>query len=191
MKNKRILSDVDGCLLDWLSRFTDYMQREGFEAHLDEPNQYDLGAFFNISTEEVHERIGMFNNGHWTFGTLQAYDGAQEAIKILSDLDYTFVAVTSCSDKPQVADLRRANLFNIFGDVFEEVHCIGIHQDKSPILESYEPTFWIEDKFPHAVSGAEAGHKAIILDQPWNKGEKHNKVKRCHSWAEIVQYILK
>ena len=190
MIKKIILTDCDGVLLNWLDTFIEYMKDEGFTVHTKEPSQYDLGNFFKIPLPEIYKRIQLFNDGHWRFGTLQSYDDVQESISVLASLGYSFVAVTSCSDLDQVADLRKANLYNVFGDVFEEVHCIGIHNNKRAVLENYEPTFWIEDRFSHALEGAKAGHKAILLDQPWNINENDPRVTRCLSWAEIVEYIL-
>ncbi len=189
--SKIILSDVDGVLLDWMDRFTDYMVSEGYSIKEDSHNQYDLGSVFNITEKEALEEITKFNDDEWTFGTLRACDGAEEAISILSKLGYSFVAVTSCSERSEVVNLRKANLYNIFGDVFEEVHCIGVHANKTSTLEKYEQTFWIEDRFEHAVEGADVGHTCILIDRPWNQGEYYPLIMRCHSWAEIVQYIIK
>jgi len=190
MTNKVILVDVDGCLLNWLDRFVDYMHSEGYTTYLDDPDQYNLESFFDVPAEDVYKRITTFNDDHWKFGTLDTYKGTKEAMSLLVDLGYRFVAITSCSDKESVADLRRANLYNIFGDVFDKVHCIALHKDKGPILRQYEPTFWIEDRFSHAIEGAIAGHTAILIDRPWNQDEYEALVTRCHSWAEIVQYII-
>ncbi len=188
--SKIILSDVDGVLLDWMDRFTGYMVSEGYSIQEDSHNQYDLGTVFNITEKEALEEITKFNDDEWTFGTLQACDGAEEAISILSKLGYSFVAITSCSEKSEVVNLRKANLYNVFGDVFDEVHCIGVHQDKTETLEKYEQTFWIEDRFSHALEGLNAGHNAILIDRSWNQNEDHPLITRCHSWAEIVQYII-
>lgn len=190
MTNKIILCDVDGVLLNWMERFTTYMIDEGYSIHQDEHNQYELGKVFNISDEEALKRISTFNDGDWRFGTLQAFDGAEEAMSILSTLGYSFVAITSCSERSEVVGLRKANLYNVFGDIFKEVHCIGVNQNKMPILKKYEPTFWIEDRFRHVVEGVEAGHIGILIDRQWNQDEHHPLVMRCHSWAEIVQYII-
>lgn len=188
---KQILVDVDGCILDWLSTFVEYMQDEGYSTHSDEPDQYDLESFFNIPRDEVLDRIQQFNDGHWRFGTLKPYEDAIEAMSLLSKLGYSFVAVTSCSAEPEVANLRKANLYNVYGDIFKTVHCIGLHANKTELLRQYSPTFWIEDRTPHAIEGAKAGHKAILIDRPWNQGEGDNTIQRCMNWAEIVEYIFK
>lgn len=190
MTNKIILTDCDGVILDWMDRFIAYMLGEGYSIYQDEHNQYELGALFDISEEEASDRIAAFNDGDWRFGTLQAFDGAEEAMSVLSTLGYSFVAITSCSEKSRVTALRKANLYNVFGDVFKEVHCIGVNQNKTPILKKYEPTFWIEDRLRHALEGIDAGHKSILIDRRWNQKDDDQQVKRLYSWAEIVQYII-
>jgi len=189
---KQILTDVDGVLLKWKEFFIDYMLEKGYELNPDDAGMnYNLeGLFKNVSSKEAMQHVQLFNDGYWRFGTLQPCEGAVESMYILSSLGYSFVAITSCSDKPEVTTLRKANLYNIFGDVFEEVHCTGVHKSKTPFLELYDPTFWIEDKLNRAIEGAEVGHDAILIDCSSNQNENDDRVKRCFSWAEIVQYIL-
>lgn len=187
---KRILIDCDGVLLCWSSAFIKYMKDEEHSTYLGGQDRYNIENFFDMPSEDVIDRITKFNDGHWRFGTLKPYEDTVEAISILVKLGYSFVVITSCSDKPEVINLRKANLYSVYGNIFEEVHCIGLYKNKIEILQKYESAFWIEDTPSHAIDGAKLGHKAILIGQIWNQDQDDDMVHRCKNWAEIVKYIL-
>ncbi len=114
------------------------------------------------------------------------------AISILAKLGYSFVVITSCSADPKVVNLRRANLYNVYGDVFDEIHCVGLYKSKIEILQQYDPSFWIEDTPSHAIDGDDNGYKAILLDYIWNQHnvDDSDSFHRCMSWPEIVEDVL-
>ena len=189
---KQILIDCDGVLLEWSNTFIEYMKTEENSAYLGGLIRYNIENFFDMPKDAVIDKIIKFNDGHWRFGTLTPYKDATKAISILAELGYSFVVITSCSTESKVVNLRRANLYNIYGDVFEKIHCIGLYKSKIEMLQQYEPTFWIEDTLSHAIDGANIGHKAILLNHEWNQDniENSDAVHRCMNWAEIVEYVL-
>lgn len=193
-KSNIILTDVDGVLLDWFSAFRRYMKtlglKEGKMVHTDHDKMY---KFFGLKdNDEMFEYVEVFNSGHWEFGTLPALDLAVDGVNALHSVGYRFVAITSCSTAPQAVALRKANLYNIFGDVFDEVHCVDVGESKRTHLADYEPTFWIEDKASAAEDGLDYGHNSILIAQTWNAGiTVDNRIKRCYDWREIENYILK
>jgi len=188
MKNKIILVDVDSVLLLWRDGFKLYMKHLGHE-WLDIENDYNMSNHFDLSENEVHNHIIQFNNGHWEFGVLQPVEGAVDGMKALAEMGYKFVAISSCSIHPQSKALRQANLYNIFGDVFNFVHCVAINESKETHLADYEPTFWIEDNFKNCVDGLKYRHKCILLNQKWNENDHNDKIVRCYTWLEVVDFI--
>jgi len=110
-------------------------------------------------------------------------------MKALSEMGYRFIAITSCSSNPMSKVLRQANLYNIFGDIFDDVHCIPIYESKKLYLAEYKPTFWIEDNFKNCVDGLEYGHGCILLSQIWNENYQNIRIRRCDKWPEIVDFI--
>ncbi len=192
MKQKLLLTDIDGVWLEWFGAFERYMIGEGYSVTGKVHTRHDdMGSYFSIDNSEIYGLVEAFNSGNWQFGTLPPVEGAIEGVQKLVDEGYRFVGITSCSTHPQTVALRKANLYNIFGDVFEEVHCVDVGKSKETYLASYSPSFWIEDKAPAADLGLEFGHTCILIDQTWNADEViDSRVKRCYGWGEIVDHIL-
>jgi len=187
--NKNLLVDVDSVLLRWRDGFKLYMEHQGHE-WLDIDDDYDMSQHFNLTYDEVYECILKFNNGHWEFGVLEPVDGAVDAIKRLTyTLGYRLIVITACSTHPQAKALRQANLYNVFGDVFDAVHCVDISESKETHLADYDPTFWIEDNFKNCVDGIKYGHKCLLLNYPWNQNEKNTDIIRCADWGEVLDFI--
>jgi 5'(3')-deoxyribonucleotidase len=187
-KDKIILTDCDGVLLSWLSAFNRFMVHQGFNPI--ELSQFTTPSHYGISEEQINDYVTTFNSGHWEFGTLPPYRDAQNGVKQLFEMGYRFVVITSCSSHPQTIALRRANLFNHFGDVFEHVHCIDVGESKRSHLADYEPSIWIEDTPRHAEDGLIYGHNCILMTEQWNKNYNNDRIKRVHNWDEIVNHIV-
>jgi len=186
---KIILTDCDGVLLDWREGFIRFMLNRGHTPRPEFKTEYLLGTYFGLTDGEFYRHVEMFNSGRWEFGTLKAEPGAITGIKALSELGYRFIAISACSSSKQAFVLRRANLYNIFGDVFDEVHCLDLKDGKKSHLAYHEPTFWIEDKMSCCLEGVDAGHKCILIDQPWNKDFDDRRIEKCQDWDAIVAYI--
>jgi len=192
LANNIILCDIDGCLLNWLDSFIDYMKTQWgytWNHELGEPHQYDMAPHFGITHDEVVIHITNFNVGFWQFGALKPTDGAQDAMIKLSDMGYRFVAISSCSTDNRTVALRKANLYNHFGDIFDDVHCIDIHENKKSYLTKHQPTFWIEDNFNNCVDGLQYGHNCILVNRNWNENDHHDEITRFDEWSQIVDFI--
>lgn len=189
-KNDIILIDVDSVLLEWRRGFRSYMHHQGHKWIDGEAESYIISRHFELLHDEVVDHVNNFNNGHWEFGTLTPVEGAVEGMQQLVDMGFRFVAISSCSINPTAIALRKANLYNVFGDVFDAVHCVEIYSSKETHLADYEPTFWIEDNLKNCVDGLKYGHKCLLLSYAWNDHEKadHN-IKVCDEWSDIVSYI--
>lgn len=188
IKSKIILVDCDGVLLYWLDAFNRFMAHQGF--FTTNPGHFTLPEHYGLSENDMNDYINRFNMGHWEFGTLPPYADAQYGVKSLHDMGYKFVVITSCSTHPQAIALRKANLYHHFGDVFDSVHCIDLHDTKKTHLAEYEPTYWIEDNPKNAEDGLIYNHNCILMLHSWNKNFKNNKIKIVSNWAEIVEYII-
>ena len=186
---KILLIDVDGVCLDWREGFMRFMLNRGHPIRSGFETEYLLGSFYDLNDEEFYNQVNIFNSGRWEFGTLKAEPGALSGINALSELGYRFIAISACSSSKQSFVLRRANLYNIFGDVFDEVHCLDLKDRKKSHLAYHEPTFWIEDKMSACLEGVDAGHKCILIDQTWNKDQHDDRVERCQDWDAVIAYV--
>jgi FMN phosphatase YigB (HAD superfamily) len=159
MKQKLILTDVDGVLLDWNSAFDQYMRDRGFVEDDSQTNRYSLYKRYNIDKLEMNNIIEAFNNSDIVMGLNPLADSVKY-IKQLSNYGFTFVAITSLSDTPLAYKNRCHNLNIAFNDViFEEIICLPIGCGKYSILERWENCglFWVEDKFSIALDGHSLG----------------------------------
>jgi hypothetical protein len=156
------------------------------------PHQhYDLTDHFGLSDlQETIDHIERFNSGEWEFGTLPPVDGARDGINRLVGEGYRFIGISACSIGDQTIALRKANLYNVFGDVFDDTFFVPLKSDKHEFLKRYAPTFWIEDKHSSAVDGLEHGHKPILLDYDYNRDPDPEGLYRAQGWADAVEYIL-
>ena len=186
---KVILTDIDGCLLNWREGFMRFMLNRGYSIHPEFESQYLLTEYYGINRQELHEQVESFNSGRWEFGTLKPIAGAIKAVNALSELGYRFIGISACSSKRQAFVLRRANLYNIFGDVFDAVYCLDLKDGKKSHLIQHKPTFWIEDKMSMCLEGLEVGHKCILIDRVWNQDQDDDRIERCQDWDAIVAYI--
>lgn len=187
MNKKYLLLDVDDVLLDWYSGFERYMYHLGYE-----PNgntDYDLSKRFDTSKEEMTNIINNFNR-RWEFGTLDPLPHAPYVVKKLHKDGYTLVAITSCSTDPTTIALRKTNLYWIFGDIFEAVHCVNLGESKETHLADYNPAWWVEDKFENALAGLKYNHKTILMTQVSNLGKEHSDITRVKDWIEIYNHIM-
>jgi len=192
MKNKIILTDADGCLLDWEWAFNVWMQEHGFEEVPGSKLNYDMSVRYNISREQVVKLIRIFNESA-AIGFLPALRDAMYYVKRLhEEHGFRFHCITSLSLDPNAYKLREMNLNKLFGStVFERIVCLDTGADKVEALEEYEGTgcYWIEDKPENAVAGYDAGLKCLLVEHGHNMHHYHKGISTVKNWKEIYQLI--
>lgn len=187
-ENKKILTDIDGVVLDWETSFTAWMEQQGHSVV--EPNVYKQATRFGISQEEADRIVKQFNESAW-IGFIKPL---RDSVSIIDDMlceHYHFEAITSLSTDYWAGELRRMNLERFFGRAaFRRVRCIETGADKDDILREYDRGhWWIEDKPANALAGLEAGHRPILIDHPFNRDFDHPDVRRARDWKEVWQII--
>ena len=192
MKNKIILTDADGCLLDWEWAFNVWMQEHGFEEVPGSKLNYDMSVRYNISREQVVKLIRIFNESA-AIGFLPALRDAMYYVKRLhEEHGFRFHCITSLSLDPNAYKLREMNLNKLFGStVFERIVCLDTGADKVEALEEYEGTgcYWIEDKPENAVAGYDAGLKCLLVEHGHNMHHYHKGISTVKNWKEIYSIV--
>jgi FMN phosphatase YigB (HAD superfamily) len=190
-KNKKlILTDCDGCCLDWEWAFNVWMQEHGFEEIPGSKLNYDMSIRYGIPREQVVKLIRIFNESA-AIGFLPAQRDSMYYIKKLFEKHgYRFHAITSLSLDPNAQKLREMNLHKLFGDAFERIVCLDTGAHKDEALEEYEGTglHWIEDKPENADLGHRLGLRSILMEHG------HNMNHECpypivKNWREIYAII--
>ena len=189
--SKVILTDCDGVLLQWEQAFHEWMQLNGFEQI--GKGHYDIDMMYHLPQGFSKTLIKIFNESAW-MGYLDPVPGSVETVKKLAEEGYKFTVVTSQSTDAVANKLRKRNLIDHFGDVFEDFVFLDTGQGKVEALSKWKSSnmFWIEDKPENAFAGATVGLVALLLDLPHNKTyNSDNKlpVRRVMDWQEIYNVI--
>jgi FMN phosphatase YigB (HAD superfamily) len=189
--SKIILTDCDGVLLQWEKAFHEWMELNGFEQI--GKGHYDIDMMYHLPQGFSKTLIKIFNESAW-MGYLEPMPGSVEAVKQLAEEGYKFTVITSQSTDPVANKLRKQNLKDHFGDVFEDFVFLDTGAGKLEALSKYKSSnmFWIEDKPQNAFTGATQGLVALLLDLPHNAGYNSDNelpVRRVMNWQEIYNVI--
>ena len=195
MKNKYILTDIDGVVLDWEEGFNVWMEFNGHKPVEGYRLQYGVDERFGITKEVGNQLVRQFNASA-AVGFLPPLRDAQYFIKKLHEQHkYKFIAVTSLSLDPYAQKLRKRNLAKLFGDnAFEDVICLDTGADKDEILielsDKYQGCYWIEDKPENALAGHAQGLNTILVEHGHNMhSELNHNFYVAKNWQDIAAKI--
>lgn len=193
MKEKKvILTDVDGCLLNWEYAFDIYLQTHGFNKVPGGELDYSIAKRYDISDDQGRKLIKMFNESA-AIGFLPPLRDAMYYVKRLhEEHGYVFHCITSLSLDPNAQKLREMNLNKLFGDTaFKKIVCLDTGADKDFALEPYRDSgyWWIEDKPENAVTGHQMGLRSLLVEHGHNMHYYHAHVPIVKNWREIYERI--
>ena len=192
-KEKIILTDCDGVVLDWEEGFSVWMEHHGHNTVEGYQYMYNIGDRYGVSKEQGSQMVKVFNESA-AIGFLPPLRDAQYFVKKLAEQHgYKFLAVTSLSLDPYAKELRTRNLQKLFGDAFIDVICLDTGADKDEILmelkETYQGNYWIEDKPDNVMAGVDAGFTGILLEHGHNMGWEDTFVAK--KWEDIYNLITR
>jgi FMN phosphatase YigB (HAD superfamily) len=191
-EEKVILTDADGVLFNWEYAFNVWMEQHGFESVPGGALNYNIGDRYNISNNQGHKLIKMFNESA-AIGFLPALRDAVYYVKRLhEEHGYEFHCITSLSLDPNAYKLRKMNLDKLFGDTaFTRLVCLDTGAHKDEALAEYKDTglYWIEDKPENAEAGLNAGLKSIVIEHGHNMHYHSEHIPVVKNWKEIYQLL--
>ena len=189
---KLLLVDCDGVILDWEYAFDVYMQQHGFSKVEGGALKYNIGARYNITSEQGHKLIKIFNESAH-IGFLPPLRDAMYYVKRLhEEHGYVFHAITSLSKDPNACELRKMNLQKLFGKTaFEKFVFLDTGADKDFALEPYRNSghYWIEDKITNCRVGNQMGLKSLLMEHGHNMDYNDPEIPRVKNWREIYEII--
>ena len=191
MESKIILTDVDGVLLDWHSKFNTWMNAQGYQELPGSSSVYSVGPRYGITKEQGKELTKTFNRSA-AIGFLKPLRDSLFYVGQLHHYGYKFHCITSLSTDPDAQELRKMNLRRLFGDtVFEKFIILGTGDDKDQALAPYVDSqyYWIEDKISNARTGHDMGLKSILMGHSYNKDHDDPAIPRVKCWREIFEQI--
>jgi len=190
--DKVILVDCDGVLLNWEYAFTTWLQRHGYEKAVDDKGlYYKISEQFGISDDEANALIKTFNESS-SIGFLPPLRDAMYYVdKLHREHGYVFHALTALSTEPSAQELRRQNLYKLFGEsTFEKIAFVGTGAGKTEILEPYRNSgyLWVEDHVGNAFAGRAIGLDSVLMEHGFNMNDKNFLLMK--NWKEIYNYII-
>lgn len=188
MRDKLILTDCDGVLLDWEWSFTKWLQKHGKVKTVDS-NSYKIEEHYNITEKEMDTLVHMFHETVYMANMAPLRDAVRYVKGLHEDLGYVFHVITSAGSDPNIARLREQNLHNIFGkSVFHEITCVD--GDKFKVLSQYKDSecLWVEDHPKNYYLGLQLGLDSVLMTQYWNIDYVTAPSKRVNTWKEIYEY---
>ena len=192
-KDKIILTDIDGCVLDWEEGFSVWMEHHGHQKVDGYQFKYSIGDRYGLSYEQGNKMVRQFNESA-AIGFLPPLRDAQYYIKLLHEKHrYHFLAVTSLSTDPYAKYLRERNLRKLMGSAFKDVICLETGADKDEILEElskkYVGNWWIEDKPVNLTEGTKRGFKGILIEHGHNMNAQIDG-KVAKNWEDVYNFVL-
>ena len=192
MKNKIILTDSDGVLLDWEYAFDVYMSQHGFNKQPGGNLKYNIGTRYGINNEQGKKLIKIFNESAH-IGFLPPLRDAMYYVKRLhEEHGYVFHCITSLSRDENAQELRRMNLKKLFGSTaFEKFVFLDTGADKDEALEPYRDSglFWIEDKIQNCQVGRDLGLKSLLVEHGHSLDYTDPLIPKVKNWKEIYNII--
>ena len=189
-KDKLILVDCDGVLLDWKYSFFKWMAENGYEVVTE--GVYDVAATFGILKSESRSLVRQFNESA-RIGFLPALGDAIKYVKKLHSEGYIFHCITSLSTDEYAKKARMENLERLFGKgVFEELICLDCGADKDEGLLPYKDSgcIWVEDKPHNAECGIDMGLRSVLIEHGHNVDYENNNLTKVKNWKEIYEMIV-
>lgn len=196
-KEKLIISDVDGCLLNWEDHFHNYMHSHGHKKAHKNPSYWQETYYPHLSQDRAREMVYHFNTSAWMLEIPPLRD-ARTGVAQLVDAGYRFVAVTAMGLDPYAKQVREINLERTFGyDTFIDVIVTDMYDPDSKrkslesLREQYGSVPWIEDKPSNAQLGQELGYETYLVNHDYNQDfDAGSEIQRVNSWVEICKFIL-
>jgi uncharacterized HAD superfamily protein len=187
-KEKVILVDCDGVLLDWEYAFDYWMNRHDYKIYNE--GVYDMAIKYDMPKKDIHRLIRMFNESAAIRKLPPLRDAMKYVKKLHEEHGYVFHAVTSLSNDQYAQHLRTKNLRELFGDTaFEKYVYLDTGADKDEALAVYKDTgcYWIEDKPANAKVGKDLGLDAILMAHIFNRDVVD--IPRVPNWKTIYGII--
>jgi FMN phosphatase YigB (HAD superfamily) len=188
-REKVILTDCDGVLLNWEYAFKVWMKRHGYEEG--SVLEYDVAKRYGLEPQFKRHMIRMFNESA-AIGFLPPLRDAMHYVKKLhEEHGYVFHMVTSLSLDPAAQSLRIENTRKLFGETaFERFVFLDTGADKDEALAEYKDSnyVWVEDKPENARLGIELGLDSVLVEHGHNMNEVG--IPLFKNWKEIYEYVV-
>jgi len=193
MKNKLILTDADGVLLDWEWAFNIWMQERGYVQRPNAKDYYKINdQFENLNESDAKKFTCLFNESAAIGFLPPLRDSVYYVKRLHEEYGYEFHCITSLSTDRNAQRLREMNLQKLFGkNTFTKLVCLPTGSDKDDALEPYRGSglYWIEDKVENAECGRALGLNSLIMEHGHNMNTPTPYIRKVKNWRAIYEII--
>lgn len=190
MNKPIILADIDGCLLQWLSKMPEFLMKKGIDPtkarECFASGEYLTAAqILGLPSDQAMELVREYNSSVY-MRHLTPFKDSLAVVNLLKE-EFDFVAVTAMGTHPLGAEYRMENLHFWYPNAFKGIHVVDLGESKYDILKEYHKTFFIDDTPKHIKEAKDAGHIAIRIVRD-SRPDITNSV-RFDSFHEIGSFI--
>lgn len=171
-----LVFDCDEVLLDHLGAFCSFVKEHyNITPSTERPSEYDLCEWLNVSQTEVNEMLKHFNERSYQFGLLKPleYNTVSTMLELREKYpDKKFIVLTKSGTMGHGEVLRKVNLTNVFGKIFDEIIIIEMYESKKGALyrlqQKYNVKFLVDDYIKNIKDAMELGIKGIMIKAEHN-----------------------
>jgi FMN phosphatase YigB (HAD superfamily) len=189
---KIILVDCDGVLVDWEAKFHAWMQARGFQQKPDHTSYYRISdRYHDLDDTQSRQLIRYFNESAAVRFMTPLRDSVYWVKRLNWKMGFRFHVITSLSRDRDAQELRKQNLLELYGNIFDEIVCLDTGSDKDTALARYQDSgcWWIEDKPENALAGLHCGLRPIVIAHDHNRNFQHDHVPRVDCWQSVYDII--
>lgn len=187
-----ILVDIDDCTLEYSSRLREYVNDKHNKHIVGLSQEWDVQKWLDLGDEEGLSLINEFADS-WAFGTLDPMPGAVKVLNELARSGIKILAVSSCGNNDIRSKLRFANLYNVFGPIFEEITLVGLGESKEAhiqrIYENYNVLAFVDDRLSNLLHAKKLGIPCVLFKQPHNRADRNIVDYDAFCWYSVKQFL--
>lgn len=180
MKMKKIeavVFDIDDTMLDFSRGFRDYANHYHGLNLKGMPDKHSLASWFTDAPALRDVLLRRFNVT-WQFGCLKALPGAVKYLQRFSRANKTLenpiklILLSKCGSISATQALRKANLTNVFGMMFDDIIMIDHEMSKKHILQALQGTheilLCVDDYVQNCREMVELGIPTVVMAHSTN-----------------------
>jgi FMN phosphatase YigB (HAD superfamily) len=196
-KKKAVILDCDEILLNHLGGFKKYVEKYYDIETVGEPMQYNLQDWLQCDGEQVMDLLKNFNFYSTEFGLLEPMDKfTVQNMKALrsENENVAFIVVTKSGTFGHGEVLRKVNLINVFGDIFDDIIILENYQSKrstyAKLKEQYDIVTVVDDHLANIDVAQTLGLDTVVLECSHNiESIDDPRYQFVQDWNQMYHYI--
>lgn len=194
MKKELVIFDCDDILLDYIGGFGKFVKEHYGIEPVGKPSEYDLAGWINAEPIQIREMMKHFNERSYEFGLLKPVD--QYVVEMVQKLvlkyknKVEFMIVTKCGSMGYGGVLRKVNVINTFGDIFDDIIILEHYESKkgtfNRLKRNYNIITVVDDYIGNIDVAKELKINTLVLKRDHNERFiDKNKYDFVDNWNEM------